>query len=109
MYHAVLAVGAITAGDDTVTIVSHEHVRNYIDRRTGQLNRPQRGKKNVYAPLELAEFFFAKAKALLGDFTESSSLEMTKTLFLMVCFSLYMDPLSLNLTADISLSSVSMH
>ena len=84
MYHAVLAVGAITAGDDTVTVVSHQHVRSYIDFRTGQLNKPHRHKKNEYAPLELAQFFFAKAKTLLGDFTESSSLETIKTLFLMV-------------------------
>lgn len=84
MYHAVLAVGAITAGDDTVTVVSHQHVRSYIDYRTGQLNKPQRRKKTEYAPLELAQFFFAKAKALLGDFAESSSLETIKALFLMV-------------------------
>jgi len=86
LYHAVVAVGAITAGDDTFLAQSLENVRSLLDDRSKQLAKPPGNKKPVYPPLELAQIYFAKARALLGDFFEASSLETTQTLFLMVRF-----------------------
>jgi hypothetical protein len=79
LYYAVVAVGALTAGDETSVSQSYYHISSFLNRSSGGLNEG-----SVYPPLELAKTYFAKAKTLLGDFFESSSLETTQTLFLMV-------------------------
>lgn len=81
LYNAVVAVGAITAGDDAVAAPK---VQSFLEARSKQQSERSAGKKAVYPPLELAQIYFAKAKALLGDLFEVCSLESTQTLFLMV-------------------------
>jgi hypothetical protein len=80
LYNAVVAVGAITAGDDAVTAPK---VQSFLEAHSKQ--RSERSTSRVaYPPLELAQIYFAKAKSLLGDLFEVCSLESTQTLFLMV-------------------------
>jgi hypothetical protein len=79
LYHAVVAVGVLTAGDDTSVLQSCYHISSFLDRSRGGLSEG-----SMYPPLELAKTYFEKAKTLLGDVFESSSLETTQTLFLMV-------------------------
>ncbi len=84
LYYAVVAVGAITAGDDSVLAQSLGKVRGFLDDRFKQLSQSPGHKKPIYPPLELAQLYFTKAKVLLGDFLEVCSLESTQTLLLMV-------------------------
>lgn len=79
LYYAVVAGGPLTAGDETSVLQNCNHISSFSDRSRSGLSEG-----SVYPPLELAKTYFAKAKALLGDFFESSSLETTQTLFLMV-------------------------
>jgi hypothetical protein len=85
LYNAVVAVGAITAGDDTVVAQCRDKVQGFMEDHSSKLNRSSVKRKPIYPPLELAQVYFAKAKALLGDLFEASSLESTQTLILMVC------------------------
>lgn len=84
LYNAVVAVGAITAGDDTVVAQSRDKVQGFMEDHSNKLSRSSSKKKPIYPPLELAQIYFAKAKTLLGDLFEASSLESTQTLILMV-------------------------
>lgn len=81
LYNAVVAVGAITAGDDTVAT---PRVQGFLEARSKQRSERSTSKRPAYPPLELAQIYFSKAKALLGDLFEVCSLESTQTLFLMV-------------------------
>lgn len=86
LYNAVVAVGAITAGDDAV---SAPKVQSFLEARSKQRSERSTNKKAPYPPLELAQIYFAKAKTLLGDLFEVCSLESTQTLFLMSIFCQY--------------------
>jgi hypothetical protein len=81
LYNAVVAVGAITAGDDAVAAPK---VQEFLQARSKARMERSSSKRLNYPPLELAQIYFAKAKALLGDLFEVCSLESTQTLFLMV-------------------------
>jgi hypothetical protein len=81
LYNAVVAVGAITAGDDAVAAPK---VQGFWEARSKLRSERSTSKRPAYPPLELAQIYFAKAKALLGDLFEVCSLESTQTLFLMV-------------------------
>jgi hypothetical protein len=85
LYNAVVAVGAITAGDDTVVAQSCDKVLGFMEDHSSRLSRSSGKRKPIYPPLELAQVYFAKAKTLLGDLFAASSLESTQTLILMVC------------------------
>jgi hypothetical protein len=87
LFNAVVAVGAITAGDDTVVAQSREKLQGYLDHRSKSQNP-------IYLPLEVAKVYFSKAKSLLGDLFEVCSLESTQTLFLMVRISTKEKPIS---------------
>ncbi|KAF2399286.1 hypothetical protein EJ06DRAFT_557746 [Trichodelitschia bisporula] len=71
LFYAVLALGAITAGEDAMFVRAHA--------------APDGG-EGVYPPLRIAKYFFEKAKMFVGDVFEASSLESTQTLFLMSVF-----------------------
>lgn len=84
LYNAVVAVGAITAGDDTAVAQSREKVQDFLEDSLKQRSDNSKKKRPIYPPLELAQIYFSKAKTLLGDLFEVCSLESTQTLFLMV-------------------------
>lgn len=84
LYSAVVAVGAITAGDDTVVAQNCEKVQGSVDNCPMRRSAHSSKQKPVHSPLELAQIYFMKAKSLLGDLFEACSLESTQTLFLMV-------------------------
>lgn len=81
LFNAVLALGAITAGEDALfmkdlTLGYSPMTEVPTERFTQNLS--------VYLPLKLAKLFFERAKANLGDIFEACSFESTQTLFLMV-------------------------
>lgn len=86
LYNAVVAVGVITAGDDTLLAQNLGRVQSFLDDPS---TLKQTSGRKIYPPLELAQRYFAKARILLGDFLEVCSLESTQTLFLMVHHSSY--------------------
>jgi hypothetical protein len=71
LYNAVVAVGALTAGDDTVLAEGREKVPGSLENGSNQR-------------LELAKVYFGRAKSLLGDIFEVCCLENVQTLLLMV-------------------------
>lgn len=84
VYCAVLAIGALTAGDDTSAVQDEDRVEAFLD---AQISQPMRrsGQAGVARPsFELAHFFYACSKAVVGDMFESSSLETSQALLLMV-------------------------
>ncbi|KAH8817495.1 hypothetical protein F5884DRAFT_830552 [Xylogone sp. PMI_703] len=85
LYYAVVALGLLTAGDDMFAI----RTRFHISRRLGRSSETSWHNPLLHPPLELAETYFTKAKSLLGDLFESSSLETMQTLFLMSIFCQY--------------------
>ncbi len=84
LYNAVVAVGAITAGDDTVVAQSRDKVHDYMKGHSNKLSHVSEQKKPTYAPLELAQVYFSKAKSLLSDLFEASTIDGMQTLLLMV-------------------------
>jgi hypothetical protein len=78
LFNAVLAIGAIIAGDDAVFMRDMATVRQ-TERFAGSGQRAP-----TYPPLKLAKLFFERAKANLGDVFEACSLESTQALLLMV-------------------------
>jgi hypothetical protein len=84
LYNAVISVGAITAGDDTVVAQSRDRVQGFMEDHSNKITRSSDKTRPTYPPLELAQVYFARAKTLLGDLFEASSLESTQTLILMV-------------------------
>lgn len=84
LYNAVVAVGALTAEDDTLVNQCQGEVQAFL-RSTSHQDSQSLG----YQPLALASIYFAKAKVLLGDMFESCCLEGQQTLFLMSIFCQY--------------------
>jgi hypothetical protein len=82
LFNAVLAIGAINAGDDAVFMRDMATVRQ-TERFAGPDQRAP-----TYPPLKLAKLFFERAKTNLGDVFETCSLESTQTLLLMVRYKL---------------------
>ncbi|KAF2427355.1 hypothetical protein EJ08DRAFT_354842 [Tothia fuscella] len=80
LFNAVLAIGAINAGDDAVFMRDMATIRQ-MERFAGSDQRAP-----AYPPLKLAKLFFERAKYNLGDVTEACSLENTQTLLLMTVF-----------------------
>jgi hypothetical protein len=78
LFNAVVAIGAINAGDDAVFMRDIATVRQ-AERFAGPDNRAP-----TYPPLKLAKLFFERAKMNLGDVFETCSLESTQTFLLMV-------------------------
>jgi hypothetical protein len=78
LFNAVLAIGAINAGDDAVFMRDMATVRQ-TERFAGSDRRAP-----TYPPLKLAKLFFERAKSNLGDVFETCSLESTQTFLLMV-------------------------
>lgn len=72
LFYAVLAVGAVTAGQDTLLMRNAPAVAS--------IETPS------FLPLKFAKLFFEKAKAHLGDIFEACSLERAQTLFLLSVF-----------------------
>ncbi|KIW02725.1 uncharacterized protein PV09_06159 [Verruconis gallopava] len=81
LFNAVLAVGAINAGEDASFMRDTMSVRQ-AERYAGHQDR----KAPTYPPLKLAKLFFERAKTHLGDVFEACSLESTQALFLMAVF-----------------------
>lgn len=80
LFNAVLALGAITAGEDSL------FARLSAPERSSEGVRFPNRDSPVYQPLRIAKTFFERAKTCLGDVFESSSFESTQTLFLMSVF-----------------------
>lgn len=81
LFNAVLAIGAINAGEDAAFMRDTTTVRQ-AERFAGGPNHTA----PTYPPLKLAKLFFERAKTNLGDVFEACSLESVQTLFLMVRF-----------------------
>jgi hypothetical protein len=78
LFNAVVAIGAINAGDDATFMRDIATVRQ-TERFAGPDQRAP-----TYPPLKLAKLFFERAKINLGDVFETCSLESTQTFVLMV-------------------------
>ncbi|OBR05283.1 C6 transcription factor [Colletotrichum higginsianum IMI 349063] len=76
LYHVVVAIGAITAGE--TSLLMEDHTREFLDR-TGQNGKEEA----LYPPIRLARRYFERSRLHLEDICESSSLETAQTLFLM--------------------------
>jgi len=68
LYNAVLALGAITAGEESLLAQPESDTRSAA----------------TYRPLQIAGIYFGRAKTHLGDIFEAASIQSTQTLFLMV-------------------------
>lgn len=79
LFNAVLAIGAINAGEDALFMRDTTTVRQAEQYAGGSSTRAP-----TYPPLKLAKLFFERAKTNLGDVFEACSLESTQTLLLMV-------------------------
>lgn len=79
LFNAVLALGAINAGEDALFMRDTTTVRQAERYAGGSSHRAP-----TYPPLKLAKLFFERAKTNLGDVFEACSLESTQTLLLMV-------------------------
>ena len=80
LFHIVLAIGAITAGD--TSSLTWDRITKFLEQVYNSHafgNNPP-----SYAPIRVARLYFERARAFLGDVFESSSIENTQTLFLMV-------------------------
>ena len=89
LYNAVVAVGALTSGDDIFDQNSTER-QLFWNTLAGRSNTDElRVVKSSNLPRELAKVYFAKAKALLGDCFETCSLESQQTLLLLSIFCQY--------------------
>ena len=81
LFNAIVALGAITAGDDAL------FMRDYVSERRQPVATPGSSMSRTslaYPPLKLARTYFEKAKANIGDIFETCSVESSQTLFLMV-------------------------
>ena len=84
LYSAVLAIGALTAGDCAPIVQDVERVRTFLAAQIPCSVRRTKQKNFVRPSFELAHFFYACSKALLGNIIESSSVDISQTLLLMV-------------------------
>lgn len=80
LFNVVLANGAITAGE--TSLLTWDRTITFLERQSGghAFSNPC-----PYTPIRVARLYFEKAKELLGDIFETSSVETTQALFLMVC------------------------
>ncbi len=86
LYNAVVAVGALTAGDDTLVGHDRDQLQQFLHARSSSA----KGQTSTFVgPLALASIYLAKAKSLLGDMFESCCLESQQTLFLISVFCQY--------------------
>lgn len=72
LFNAVLAVGAVTAGQDSSLMQSAPAVAS--------METPS------FVPLKFAKLFFERSKKYLGDIFEACSIERAQTLFLLAVF-----------------------
>ncbi|TDZ32894.1 putative transcriptional regulatory protein [Colletotrichum spinosum] len=79
LFNAVVAIGAITAGE--TSLLMEDHTLQFLDR-TEQAGENE----TTYPPIRLARRYFERAKLHMEDVCESSSLETAQTLFLMSVF-----------------------
>lgn len=85
LYCAVLAIGALTAGESSLLVKDEKRVRAFLATHTSPVATSTSGRRTYVRPsFELAYFFHVCTKALLGDIYEASSLEASQTLLLMV-------------------------
>lgn len=80
LFNVVLANGAITAGE--TSLLTWDRTINFLERQSGGHAFRNR---SPYTPIRVARLYFEKAKEFLGDIFETSSIETTQALFLMVC------------------------
>ncbi|EON61503.1 hypothetical protein W97_00718 [Coniosporium apollinis CBS 100218] len=83
LFNAVLALGAITAGEDAFFM---QGAPSGHSPTADILRRDPNGDAPIYPPLKLAKLFFERAKENLSDPFEACSFESTQTLFLMAVF-----------------------
>jgi hypothetical protein len=77
LYNSVLAVGALTAGTDAL-----QSFREELDSQRGEQQRDVARK--APSSIRLSKLYFQRARRLLGDVFEVSSLESSQTLLMMV-------------------------
>lgn len=75
LYFAVVALGAINATPNETSLL--DHYCTYSPN-------PRTGGSSGYSTLDFADFYFGITKQVLGDIFESSSIESTQALLLMV-------------------------
>lgn len=80
LFNAVLAVGAITAGESSILMWQSESMCTDLS----QGDQTVLANRMLYPPIRYARYFFEMAKVYLDDVYESSSFETAQTLFLMV-------------------------
>ncbi|KAJ9614973.1 hypothetical protein H2200_001047 [Cladophialophora chaetospira] len=89
LYSAVVALGALTSGDDIVEQSSTD-ARLFWEALAKQSGAGASSAiKHSLLPRELAYAYFARARGLLGDFFEACSLETQQTLFFLSVFCQY--------------------
>ncbi|KAJ9139170.1 C6 transcription factor [Pleurostoma richardsiae] len=82
LFNAVLAIGAITAGE--TSMLTWDRSIRLLDQLEGR--GPNGPGSTTYPPIRAARLFFGRSKSYLGDIYESSSFETAQTLFLMAVF-----------------------
>ncbi|KAJ4177811.1 hypothetical protein NW755_013631 [Fusarium falciforme] len=82
LLNVVLAIGAITAGG--TSSLTWDRTTKFLEEACS--NHTFGNSTPSYAPIRVARLYFERAKFLLGDLLESSSIETTQTLFLMSVF-----------------------
>lgn len=84
LYCAVLAIGALCAGDGSLLIKDDKRIKAFLNTQTSRTTPSATKRTYVRSSFELAHFFHVCTKASLGDIFEASSLEVSQTLLLMV-------------------------
>ncbi|KAJ3458976.1 hypothetical protein MRS44_015049 [Fusarium solani] len=79
LLNIVLAIGAITAGG--TSSLTWDRTTKFLEEACS--NHTFGNSTPLYAPIRVARLYFERARTLLGDVFESSSIETTQTLFLM--------------------------
>lgn len=82
LYYAVLAIGAITAGEQS--LLAWRQNLDFLDQ--DEISSGIQASPTTYPPIRLARLYFERSKAHLGDVFESCSFESAQTLFLMSVF-----------------------
>lgn len=84
LYNAVLAIGAITAGEESEYTWKTQSLTDQI----GELEALSgiEASPSTYTPLRFARVFFERAKSYVGDVFESSCFESAQTLLLLSVF-----------------------
>lgn len=84
LYNAVLAIGAITAGEESEYAWKTQYLADQIAEL--EVLSGIDASPSTYTPLRFARVFFERAKSYIGDIFESSSLESAQTLMLLSVF-----------------------